>query len=180
MKNTWAKEQTTCEWTKKKKHIRQKWWNWSIIKHRLTNTEEGGEPLEVLAECIKKGSQILDLSGMNQLWKRWKRDDTKWNNEQTQNLEAQNGWSFLKLSKWTRPSLNWIWMVRKNDNMKKEKNKRNEGWVTGNTIGTEGAKSMSEMLKTNTTLTSLNLGSEEEWKRERERKKWRMIDSQWD
>ena len=41
--------------------------------------------------------------------------------------------------------------------------------MTGNGIGDEGAKSMSEMLKSNTTLTSLNLwGEEEERERERE------------
>ena len=33
--------------------------------------------------------------------------------------------------------------------------------MTDNEIGDEGTKSMSEMLKTNTTLTSLNLGGEE-------------------
>ena len=43
--------------------------------------------------------------------------------------------------------------------------------MTGNNIGVEGAKSMSEMLKSNTTLTSLNLYGEEERKnRERETK----------
>ena len=34
--------------------------------------------------------------------------------------------------------------------------------MTGNMIGYEGAKAMSEMLKWNTTLTSLNLEGEEE------------------
>ena len=44
--------------------------------------------------------------------------------------------------------------------------------MTGNGIGIEGAKSMSEALKTNTTLTSLNLcGEEEEREKEREREK---------
>ena len=33
--------------------------------------------------------------------------------------------------------------------------------MTGNRIGDEGAKAMSEMLKVNTTLTTLNLSSEE-------------------
>ena len=32
--------------------------------------------------------------------------------------------------------------------------------ITGNAIGAEGAKAMSEILKVNTTLTSLNLVSE--------------------
>ena len=36
--------------------------------------------------------------------------------------------------------------------------------MTGNGIGIEGAKSMSEALKSNTTLTSLNLSGEEEGK----------------
>ena len=41
--------------------------------------------------------------------------------------------------------------------------------MTGNGIRDEGAKSMSEALKSNTTLTSLDLESEEE--REREKRK---------
>ena len=44
--------------------------------------------------------------------------------------------------------------------------------MTANGIGDEGAKSMSEALKTNTTLTSLNLCGEEE---EREREKREMM-----
>ena len=36
--------------------------------------------------------------------------------------------------------------------------------MTDNKIGDEGTKSMSEMLKLNTTLTSLNLGCEKEGK----------------
>ena len=43
--------------------------------------------------------------------------------------------------------------------------------MTDNKIGTEGAKSMSEMLKVNTTLTSLDLSCEEERRKERERRK---------
>ena len=44
--------------------------------------------------------------------------------------------------------------------------------MTGNDIGVEGAKSMSEMLKTNTTLTSLDLSCQEEGrKRNRKEKK---------
>ena len=41
-------------------------------------------------------------------------------------------------------------------------------------IGDEGAKSMSEMLKSNTTLTSLHLSCEEE-EREREKRKREMM-----
>ena len=41
--------------------------------------------------------------------------------------------------------------------------------MIGNEIGFEGAKSMSEMLKVNNTLTTLNLGREEE--RSKKRKK---------
>ena len=41
--------------------------------------------------------------------------------------------------------------------------------MTGNEIGYEGAKSMSEMLKKNTTLTSLTLRGEEEGKTEKEK-----------
>ena len=42
--------------------------------------------------------------------------------------------------------------------------------MTDNGIRIEGAKSMSEALKSNTTLTSLNLESEEEREREREKR----------
>ena len=43
--------------------------------------------------------------------------------------------------------------------------------MTGNRIGVEGAKAMSEMLEVNSTLTTLNLGCEEERKERRERKR---------
>ena len=42
--------------------------------------------------------------------------------------------------------------------------------MTGNEIGVEGAKAMSEMLKENKTLTSLDLRGEEE-ERKKQRKK---------
>ena len=51
--------------------------------------------------------------------------------------------------------------------------------MTDNEIGVEGARTMSEMLKVNTTLTTLDLAGEEERKRERrERKERRMNDSE--
>ena len=43
--------------------------------------------------------------------------------------------------------------------------------MTVNWIGVEGAKSMSEMLQVNTTLTSLGLSSEEKRKKEKRKKK---------
>ena len=43
--------------------------------------------------------------------------------------------------------------------------------MTVNEIGDEGAKAMSEMVKVNSTLTSLNLRCEEERKERRERKR---------
>ena len=43
--------------------------------------------------------------------------------------------------------------------------------MTGNGIRDEGAKSLSEMLKVNTTLTSLDLNGEEEGEGKRESKK---------
>ena len=52
--------------------------------------------------------------------------------------------------------------------MDEMKSKKKE-WITENDIGDEGAKSMSEMLKVNTTLTTLNLKCEE-GESERERK----------
>ena len=55
--------------------------------------------------------------------------------------------------------------------------------MTDNGIGDEGAKAMSEMVKVNTTLTTLYLGREEE-RQEREEKETekerRMNDRQWD
>ena len=47
--------------------------------------------------------------------------------------------------------------------------------MTGNGIGDEGAKAMSEMVKVNTTLTTLNLRGEEE-RKERKEKERRMND----
>ena len=44
-----------------------------------------------------------------------------------------------------------------------------EKQMAGKNIGDEGAKGLSEGLKVNNTLTSLNLESEEERKRERKR-----------
>ena len=43
--------------------------------------------------------------------------------------------------------------------------------MADNWIGVEGAKSMSEMLKTNTTLSSLGLGCEKEGKTKKRNKK---------
>ena len=43
--------------------------------------------------------------------------------------------------------------------------------MTDNGIGDEGAKAMSEMMKVNTTLTSLNLSGEEERKKRKKRMK---------
>ena len=43
--------------------------------------------------------------------------------------------------------------------------------MTGNEIGVEGTKAMSEMLKVNTTLTELNLGCEEEEGNEKRNKR---------
>ena len=45
--------------------------------------------------------------------------------------------------------------------------------MTDNGIGDEGAKAMSEMLKVNTTLTTLSLSSEEEERIKRRGKKKR-------
>ena len=53
--------------------------------------------------------------------------------------------------------------------------------MTGNGIGDEGAKALSEMMKVNTTLTTLDLWGEEERKeREEKEKERRMNDRQWD
>ena len=50
--------------------------------------------------------------------------------------------------------------------LKRERNGKNKSH-TENKIGDEGAKALCEALKTNTTLTSLNLYSEE-WKKNKE------------
>ena len=54
--------------------------------------------------------------------------------------------------------------MRKNEKRMRKKEKER---MTDNGIGDKGAKSMSEMLKVNTTLTSLNLRSVEERKGEK-------------
>ena len=43
--------------------------------------------------------------------------------------------------------------------------------MTGNEIGEEGAKALSEMLKVNATLTELDLRSEKETKEKKRKKK---------
>ena len=48
--------------------------------------------------------------------------------------------------------------------------------MTGNEIGDEGAKALSEMLKVNTTLTELNLRCEEEKKMKEKKKEKRKND----
>ena len=58
-------------------------------------------------------------------------------------------------------------MRKKEETRRKNKVKR----VTGNKIGAEGAKALSEMLKVNTTLTWLYLRCEEEEKRQEKEKK---------
>ena len=50
----------------------------------------------------------------------------------------------------------------------REEMKRNDKWI-GNGIGDEGAKAISESLKINTSLTSLNLYSDEKIKKWEER-----------
>ena len=47
--------------------------------------------------------------------------------------------------------------------------------MTDNGIGDEGAKAMSETLKVNTTLTTLNLWSEEERKEKEEKERERRM-----
>ena len=52
--------------------------------------------------------------------------------------------------------------------------------ILGNGIGDEGAKAISEMLKMNTTLISLDLGSENAQKRSKQDKASFLNDRQWD
>ena len=53
---------------------------------------------------------------------------------------------------------------------KKERIKWNDKWID-NQIGNEGAKSISESLKINTSLTALDLGGDEKIRNEKERMK---------
>ena len=53
---------------------------------------------------------------------------------------------------------------------RENKKKRNEKWV-GNQIGSEGAKTISESLKINTSLTELYLDCDEKDKKWKEREK---------
>ena len=53
---------------------------------------------------------------------------------------------------------------------KGKRNDKNEIW-TGNNIGAEGARMISESLKTNTTLTELYLAGDEKWSN----MKWTII-----
>ena len=39
------------------------------MKHRMSKTEEGGKAFERLVKNTMNGTQTLDLSGRNQLWK---------------------------------------------------------------------------------------------------------------
>ena len=54
--------------------------------------------------------------------------------------------------------------MRKKEKREKRERKEKEERMTGNGIGDEGAKAMSEMMKVNTTLTTLDLSCEEERK----------------
>ena len=63
---------------------------------------------------------------------------------------------------------------------KKEREEREKERLTENKIGDEGAKAMSEMLKVNSTLTTLDLGGEEERKEKEKERKRRKNDRQWD
>ena len=48
-------------------------------------------------------------------------------------------------------------------------------WIwTGNNIGDEGARMLSEGLESNSTLTTLSLGGDE-----KEESKWKMINEEW-
>ena len=51
--------------------------------------------------------------------------------------------------------------LRSEEERIEKKKKKKEERMTGNEIGVEGAKAMSEMLKVNSTLTTLNLECEE-------------------
>ena len=53
-------------------------------------------------------------------------------------------------------------------------------WITeklwiGNEIGDEGAKTISESLKINTSLTTLDLGGDEKIRNEKERIEWKEV-----
>ena len=62
------------------------------------------------------------------------------------------------------------WKEKWNERREKERDKT-EKWI-GNKIGYEGAKTISESLKINTSLTSLDLGSDEKNMKWKWKKKW--------
>ena len=63
-----------------------------------------------------------------------------------------------------------LWSDEKIRNEKESKNEKNENeeWI-GNHVGDEGAKTISESLKINTSLTELNLGCDEKIINEKEK-----------
>ena len=61
---------------------------------------------------------------------------------------------------------------------REEKMKRNEKWID-NDIGDEGAKAISESLKINTSLTELNLWSDEKIRNEKESKNEKNENEEW-
>ena len=64
---------------------------------------------------------------------------------------------------------------------KKEKDtKWKEERITGNVIGAEGAKTLCDALKVNTTLKTLNLWGEELRKEKDEKNGEKVNDRQWD
>ncbi len=58
--------------------------------------------------------------------------------------------------------------MKKTRNINRKKTRKNK-MKTENKIGVEGAKMISEVMKSNSTLTSLNLGCEEEKQKEERR-----------
>ena len=68
--------------------------------------------------------------------------------------------------KWTQHWKHWICGVKKRE--KRKMKRMGKKWMTGSGIGDEGAKTLSKVLKVNTTLIALGLGGEKQ--RERKRK----------
>ena len=66
-----------------------------------------------------------------------------------------------------------LWSDEKIRNVMREKNELEWKWwiIIGNEIGSEGAKTISETLKINTSLTELDLGCEEKIRKEKRENK---------
>ena len=140
---------------KEQKHWAKCWkWtqHWNHSFYKVWNKKKG-----------KRKNKKWKRRVNNRQWDwRWRSKIIEWN------AESEHSFDIIESKMWERKIIGKI------------KKKAKEEWMTGNEIGVEGAKSMSEMLKVNTTLKSLKLSGEERRKKEKRNKKRWMNDRQWD